>query len=143
MCDVYTPIDVPAGERYPAEIDWLRRVHADGALIASVCSGSLILAHSGLLDRLEATGHWAYRQLARQHYPRVRWREESVLARAGDGQRIVTAGGVTALAGPGAASDQPLLRPRARSADGEGASVGAAHGRANAVCRADPACPAD
>ena len=89
------PIDVPAGERYPAEIDWLRRVHADGALIASVCSGSLILAHSGLLDRLEATGHWACRQLARQHYPRVRWREESVLARAGDGQRIVTAGGVT------------------------------------------------
>ena len=96
VCDVYTPIDVPAGERYPAEIDWLRRVHADGALIASVCSGSLILAHSGLLDGLEATGHWAYRQLARQHYPRVRWREESVLARAGDGQRIVTAGGVTA-----------------------------------------------
>ena len=95
VCDVYTPIDVPAGERYPAEIDWLRRVHADGAVIASVCSGSLILAHSGLLDGLEATGHWAYRQLARQHYPRVRWREESVLARAGDGQRIVTAGGVT------------------------------------------------
>ena len=96
VCDVYTPIDVPAGERYPAEIEWLRRVHADGAVIASVCSGSLILAHSGLLDGLEATGHWAYRQLARQHYPRVRWREESVLARAGDGQRIVTAGGVTA-----------------------------------------------
>ena len=47
----------------------------------------------------------AYRQLAREHYPRVRWREESVLARAGDGQRIVTAGGVTAwvlgTAGPG------------------------------------------
>ena len=79
----------------PAEIEWLRRVHAGGAVIASVCSGSLILAHSGLLDGLEATGHWAYRQLARQHYPRVRWREESVLARA-DGQRIVTAGGVTA-----------------------------------------------
>jgi transcriptional regulator GlxA family with amidase domain len=96
VCDVYTPIDVPAGARYPAEIEWLRRVHADGAVIASVCSGSLILAHSGLLDGLEATGHWAYRQLARLHYPRVRWREDSVLSRSGESARIVTAGGVTA-----------------------------------------------
>jgi transcriptional regulator GlxA family with amidase domain len=96
VCDVYTPIDKPPGCRFPAEIDWLRRVHAGGAVVASVCSGSLILAESGLLDGLAATGHWAYRQLARRHFPRVRWREESVLARAGEGERIVTAGGVTA-----------------------------------------------
>jgi transcriptional regulator GlxA family with amidase domain len=96
VCDVYTPIDVPPGARYPAEIDWLRRVHAGGAVVASVCSGSLILAESGLLDGLEATGHWAYRDLARRHYAKVRWREESILARAGEQERIVTAGGVAA-----------------------------------------------
>ena len=86
-----TADDVPAGERYPAEIEWLRRVHADGAVIASVCSGSLILAHSGLLDGLEATGHWADPQLAREHYPLVRWREELSCPGQARAQRIVTA----------------------------------------------------
>ena len=96
VCDVYTPIDRPPGGRLPGEVAWLRRVHGGSAVVASVCSGSLILAETGLLDGVEATGHWAYRDLARQHFPRVRWREESVLARSGEQESVVTAGGVTA-----------------------------------------------
>ena len=31
-----------------------------GAVLASACSGALLLARTGLLDDLDATSHWAY-----------------------------------------------------------------------------------
>src|SRR5258706_917819 len=49
VCDMYAPIDVPPRGRYTAEIEWLRRMHGGGALVASGCSGSLLLAESRLL----------------------------------------------------------------------------------------------
>jgi len=95
VCDMYTPITEPPRGRYRSEIDWLKRVHAGGAILASVCSGSLILAEAGLLDGLEASGHWAYREMFRNHYAKVKLRSESILTVAGEQDRIVTAGGVT------------------------------------------------
>lgn len=96
VCDLYTSIyDVPKG-RYPREAAWLRQVHGAGALVTSVCSGSLLLAEAGLLDGCEATAHWAYRDMFQQHYPKVAFRSESVLCLAAESERIVTAGGVSA-----------------------------------------------
>jgi transcriptional regulator GlxA family with amidase domain len=96
VCDMYTSIyDVPKG-RYPREAGWLRQKHGDGALITSVCSGSLLLAEAGLLNGHEATAHWAYRDMFQRHYPKVSFRSESVLCLAAEGDRIVTAGGVSA-----------------------------------------------
>lgn len=96
VCDMYQPIDRPPIGLYPAETQWLRRMYDGGALIASVCSGSLILAEAGLLDGLEAAGHWAYAPMVRQHYPRVHMREDLSLCPSGPDERIVTAGAVTA-----------------------------------------------
>jgi transcriptional regulator GlxA family with amidase domain len=96
VCDLYTSIyDVPKG-RYPREAGWLRQMHGDGALITSVCSGSLLLAEAGLLNGHEATAHWAYRDMFQRHYPKVSFRSESVLCLAAEGDHIVTAGGVSA-----------------------------------------------
>jgi transcriptional regulator GlxA family with amidase domain len=96
VCDLYTSIyDVPRG-RYPREVEWLKRTHSNGALITSVCSGSLLLAEAGLLNGHEATAHWAYRDMFQRHYPQVSFRNESVLCLAADSDRIVTAGGVSA-----------------------------------------------
>ncbi len=94
VCDVYQPTDTPPHGRYQAEIAWLRAMHARGSIIASVCSGSLILAEAGMLDGLEAAGHWGYRDMFLRHYPRVKMREELVLCLSGEAQRIVTAGAV-------------------------------------------------
>jgi transcriptional regulator GlxA family with amidase domain len=93
VCDMYQPIDQPPHGRYPEEITWLKRVHERGAILASVCSGSLMLAEAGLLDGLEATCHWAYRDMFRAHYPKVKLKDESILCFAGKNSRIVTAGG--------------------------------------------------
>lgn len=96
ICDMYTSIyDVPKG-RYLRELAWLKNVHANGALVTSVCSGSLLLAESGLLDGREATAHWAYRDMFQRHYPKVSFRNESILCLTEAADGIVTAGGVSA-----------------------------------------------
>jgi transcriptional regulator GlxA family with amidase domain len=81
--------------RYPALIEWLRRKYAEGAELYSACSGSILLAETGLLDGRTATSHWGYADMFRNHYPRVRFDPTSNLVYADDTGRIVTAGGTT------------------------------------------------
>lgn len=40
-----------------AHLDWLRELHGQGTLLASVCTGSLVLAAAGLLKGRPATTH--------------------------------------------------------------------------------------
>jgi transcriptional regulator GlxA family with amidase domain len=54
--------------RWPAAVAWLRQQHAQGALVCSVCTGSLMLAEAGLLDSEEATCQWADRKSTRLTY---------------------------------------------------------------------------
>jgi transcriptional regulator GlxA family with amidase domain len=90
---------VPPGEpldgRFREEIAWLQRCYAAGATVATACSGALLLAEAGLLDGLEATTHWAYCDMMRQRYPSIKVRTQRALVVAGDGQRLVMAGGGT------------------------------------------------
>ncbi len=95
VCDMYAPIDTPPRGRFVDEIAWIRTQHARGSLIASVCTGSLLLAESGLLDGRSCAGHWAYRDLFRTAYPRVTFHPGSILDRSSEDERIITAGGVT------------------------------------------------
>lgn len=95
VCDMYTPIDTPPRGRYAVEIDWLRTMHARGALLASVCSGSLVLAEAGLLDGRSCAGHWAYADLFLEAYPRVRFHPGTILDLSSEHDGLITAGGVT------------------------------------------------
>jgi len=52
-------------------LDELRAAHADGARIASVCSGVFVLAAAGLLDGLRATTHWRYAERLASRYPKI------------------------------------------------------------------------
>ncbi|MCV2869460.1 helix-turn-helix domain-containing protein [Defluviimonas sp. WL0002] len=96
VCDLYTSIHATPSGRYPHATAWLRQAHANGALVCSVCSGALLLADAGLLDGREATAHWAYRDMFGRHYPKVRFRSDSVLCLTTEADRLVTAGGVSA-----------------------------------------------
>jgi transcriptional regulator GlxA family with amidase domain len=96
MCDLYTPIDVAPRGRYAAEVACLRRMHAAGTLVTSVCTGSLLLAEAGLVDGRRCAGHWAYADLFTLAYPRVRFDASAVLVLDGEADGVITAGGVTA-----------------------------------------------
>jgi transcriptional regulator GlxA family with amidase domain len=96
VCDMYTPIHEPPRGRYPREMAWLRKMHAAGALVCSVCSGSLVLAEAGLLEGREVAGHWAYGDLFRRCYRTVRLNRDAVLCLGSEGDGIITAGAVTA-----------------------------------------------
>lgn len=96
VCDLYTPINEPPRGKYPQEMAFLQRLHKGGALVCSVCSGSLLLAEAGLLEGQEAAAHWAYEDLYRRYYPSTKMKKGSVLCLSGEEDRIVTAGAVTA-----------------------------------------------
>jgi transcriptional regulator GlxA family with amidase domain len=82
-------------DRYPALKHWLRRQYEAGGTIYSACSGSVLLAATGLLDGRPATSHWGYTDLFRRSFPAVRFTPEPNLVFADPSGRIVTAGGTT------------------------------------------------
>lgn len=90
---------VPPGERiagrFAHELEFLKRCHAGGAILATACSGALLLAEAGLLDGQDATTHWAYCDVLEQRYPNVRVHSQRALVVSGADSRLVMAGGGT------------------------------------------------
>jgi transcriptional regulator GlxA family with amidase domain len=78
--------------------DWIANTYERGALAASVCSGTVLLAATGLLNGIDATTHWGYADMVSRYFPQVRIRRERILIPAGDGHRLITAGGASAWA---------------------------------------------
>jgi transcriptional regulator GlxA family with amidase domain len=81
-------------ESHRAEIAWLRRCYKAGAIVATACSGAMLLAETGLLEGVEATTHWAYCE-ALSTYPGVRVYPNRALVVSGEGGRLIMAGGGT------------------------------------------------
>lgn len=71
-------------------VAWLRDVHARGARIASICSGTFALAHAGLLDHRVCTTHWKVVDQLEQSYPALRVVKNRLFVE--DGAMITSAG---------------------------------------------------
>ena len=70
----------------------LRRQHERGAILATYCTGSFLLAEAGLLDDRAATTHWAKAKDFERRYPRVDLRSAEVIT---EQDRILCSGAVT------------------------------------------------
>lgn len=81
-------------------IPFLRRAHADGAVVAGVCSGVALLAESGILDGRRATTHWGLADRFRARFPAVEWQP---------GQLLTEDGGVCCGGGVHAATDLSIF----------------------------------
>jgi transcriptional regulator GlxA family with amidase domain len=72
---------------------WLRGIAGGGALVTSVCTGSLVLADAGLLDGRPATTHWGSLELLPTLGRDIDVRAEDRFVDSGE---VVTAAGVSA-----------------------------------------------
>jgi AraC family transcriptional regulator, transcriptional activator FtrA len=61
-------MDVPVPSRV---LNALRDAHARGARLLSICSGSFVLAATGLLDGKRATTHWRYAEALKHRFPLI------------------------------------------------------------------------
>lgn len=76
-----------------ALVGWLRAAAGRSRRVASVCTGSFLLARAGLLDGRRATTHWSgCTELARRH-PEVEVDPDPIFVRDG---HVITSAGVTA-----------------------------------------------
>jgi transcriptional regulator GlxA family with amidase domain len=78
--------------RYPDLVDWLRAMHARGAVLCSACSGIFLLAETGLFDGIDATVHFIYADAFADTYPGVRIHPERVLVVSGRNEELVSSG---------------------------------------------------
>ncbi|MFT3809747.1 MAG: DJ-1/PfpI family protein [Micropepsaceae bacterium] len=82
-----------AALRTPQLIAFVRRAAKAARRVASVCSGSAILAEAGLLDGKRATSHWNAAGSIAQAYPKLRMEPDAIFVRDGD---VWTSAGITA-----------------------------------------------
>jgi transcriptional regulator GlxA family with amidase domain len=96
------PVDVlvyPGGRGTRPQIgdeavrSWIRGIAGSGALVTSVCTGSLVLADAGLLDGRRATTHWGSLELLPTLGRDIEVRPDDRFVDTGD---VITAAGVSA-----------------------------------------------
>ncbi|PDY37878.1 AraC family transcriptional regulator [Bacillus wiedmannii] len=74
-------------------INWVRQQMKELKLMASVCTGALLLAKAGLLEGLKATTHWASIQTFKGDFPNVEVMENVKFVDEG---HIITSAGISA-----------------------------------------------
>jgi transcriptional regulator GlxA family with amidase domain len=81
---------VPRG---PDVLDAIRRAHARGARVMSLCTGTFALAEAGLLDGRRAATHWRWADSFRRLHPEVLLEPDVLFVDEGD---LLTAAGSAA-----------------------------------------------
>jgi AraC family transcriptional activator FtrA len=76
-------------------VDAMRRAHARGARLCSICSGAFVLAHAGLLDGKRATTHWRYFAQLAAGFPTIRIEADALYVQ--DGAIVTSAGSAAGL----------------------------------------------
>jgi AraC family transcriptional activator FtrA len=79
----------------PQLLNALRRAHARGARLASICSGVFLLAAAGLLEGRRATTHWRYVERLAQRYPGIEVQMNALYV--DEGQLLTSAGSAAGL----------------------------------------------
>lgn len=91
---------VPGWERLDIPVsapilEALRAAHSSGTRLLSICSGSFVLAATGLLDGKCATTHWRYADELRRRYPGIKVDPDVLYV--DEGQILTSAGSAAGL----------------------------------------------
>lgn len=82
----------PFLKKYPEIKDWIIGHYKKGAVLASVCAGSFLLAETGLLDGKVATTHWAFAEDMQEQFPQIDIHSNMIIT---EQDNIICAGGAT------------------------------------------------
>lgn len=96
-CIVISPIlpkITPIPENLGTLARHLNRLRQNGTTIATVCTGSFVLAEMGLLDGKKATTNWTFARLFKKRYPLVDLDPACILT---EDDNIICAGAATAV----------------------------------------------
>lgn len=74
-------------------LNWIKKQSNQIKILASVCTGALLLAESGLLENKEATTHWMDLDRLEKEYPKVKVIRGVKYV---DQNEIITSGGISA-----------------------------------------------
>lgn len=86
----------PVDEDVPLElVRTLRRAHARGARLLSICSGAFVIAATGLLDGKRAATHWRYADALAARFPAIA--VDTDVLYVDTGQLITSAGSAAGL----------------------------------------------
>ncbi|NUT33084.1 MAG: helix-turn-helix domain-containing protein [Hamadaea sp.] len=77
---------------HPLLVSHVRRLASLARRVASVCTGTTVLAEAGLLAQRRVTTHWMYAEELAKAYPDVQVDPDPIYIRDGD---VATSGGVT------------------------------------------------
>jgi len=84
---------VDAAARDKCTLRFVQAVARRGVRVASVCSGTFVLAEAGLLDGKRATTHWNRTRQFLATYPKVKLEPDQIFVRDGD---VWSSAGITA-----------------------------------------------
>jgi len=95
---IFIPPFLPHVDPMPGNLDllmeWVCRQHSDGTPVATTCTGTFVLAETGLLDGRVATTNWYFARLFRKRYPRVHLQTERVFT---EDNGLLSSGASTAV----------------------------------------------
>lgn len=64
--------------------EWLRKQHANGAKICSVCTGAYLLAFANLFNERECTTHWRYLEDFQTKFPKTKVLSDRLIVKDGN-----------------------------------------------------------
>ena len=74
--------------------DWIGKRYRDGVPVAAMCTGSFLLAETGLLDNKRATTNWQFAGKFKRYYPQVDLRIEEILT---EDSGLICSGAATSI----------------------------------------------
>ena len=75
-------------------IPYFKKLHENGASLASLCIGAFLLAETGLLNGKKCSTHWAYINEFKERYPDVEVEDGAIITEHGN---IYSSGGANSL----------------------------------------------
>ena len=90
----YLPHEVPLPERSDPLYAWIEHHYGRRTPVGTMCSGTFLLAETGLLDGRVATVNWHFARMFRERYPRVRLKPELIMS---EDDGLICTGASTAM----------------------------------------------